>query len=180
MQPVLYSQRYRSHRVLRQIVGQLYFGVIETPLQLRPHIWLIRIEVGVRGITGGCKIEICMPRFWGFDGEVHVHLGHEDGLKWACPECGEPGPLYDHQPERCWRHLDTCQYRTILHAEPPRSNCRGGAIEPLPGDVGRIGGPRRCGYAGGRHQSVRVCGGFRTADADRECHSEPGGRVACR
>jgi len=22
-----------------------------------------------------------------------------------------------------WRHLDTCQYRTILHAEPPRSNC---------------------------------------------------------
>ena len=57
------------------------------------------------------------------DGEVHVHLGHEDGLKWACPECGEPCPLYDHQPERCWRHLDTCQYRTILHAEPPRSNC---------------------------------------------------------
>src|SRR6266478_5420421 len=35
----------------------------------------------------------------------------------------EPCPLYDHQPERCWRHLDTCQYRTILHAEPPRSNC---------------------------------------------------------
>jgi transposase len=57
------------------------------------------------------------------DGEVHVYLGHEDGLKWACPECGEPCPLYDHQPERCWRHLDTCQYRTILHAEPPRSNC---------------------------------------------------------
>jgi hypothetical protein len=23
------------------------------------------------------------------DGEVHVHLAHEDGLKWACPECGE-------------------------------------------------------------------------------------------
>jgi len=57
------------------------------------------------------------------DGEVHVHLGHEEGLRWACPECGEPSPLYDHQPERCWRHLDTCQYRTILHAEPPRSNC---------------------------------------------------------
>ena len=32
-------------------------------------------------------------------------------------------PLYDHQPERRWRHLDTCQYQTILHAEPPRSNC---------------------------------------------------------
>ena len=22
-----------------------------------------------------------------------------------------------------WRHLDTCQYQTILHAEPPRSDC---------------------------------------------------------
>jgi transposase len=57
------------------------------------------------------------------EGEVHVHLAHEPGLLWPCPECGEPCPLYDHQPERRWRHLDTCQYRTILHAEPPRSNC---------------------------------------------------------
>ena len=39
-------------------------------------------------------------------GEVHVRLGHAEGLKWACPECGEPSPLYDHQPERCWRHLE--------------------------------------------------------------------------
>lgn len=31
--------------------------------------------------------------------------------------------LHDHQPMRRWRHLDTCQYRTILHAEPPRTNC---------------------------------------------------------
>jgi transposase len=31
--------------------------------------------------------------------------------------------LYDHQAERRWRHLDTCQYRTILHAKVPRSDC---------------------------------------------------------
>lgn len=54
---------------------------------------------------------------------MHVHLGHDPGLEWPCPECGKPCPLYDHQPERRWRHLDTCQFRTILHAEPPRSNC---------------------------------------------------------
>src|SRR5215469_12381442 len=36
----------------------------------------------------------------------------------------EPVLLYDHQAERQWRHLDTCQYRTILHAAPPRSQCR--------------------------------------------------------
>jgi len=57
------------------------------------------------------------------EGEVHVHLRHGPGMRWNCSECGQPCPLYDHQPERRWRHLDTCQYRTILHAEPPRSQC---------------------------------------------------------
>jgi transposase len=57
------------------------------------------------------------------EGEVHIHLVHEAGVQWCCPECGQSCPLYDHQPERRWRHLDTCQYQTILHAEPPRGNC---------------------------------------------------------
>src|SRR5437588_13036874 len=57
------------------------------------------------------------------EGEVHVYLTHQDNREWAGAECGVLCPLYDHQPERQWRHLDTCQYRTILHAEPPRSQC---------------------------------------------------------
>ena len=56
-------------------------------------------------------------------GEVHVYLEHEAKREWACAECGRVCPLYDHQGERQWRHLDTCQYRTILHAAPPRSQC---------------------------------------------------------
>ncbi|HUI55063.1 MAG TPA: ISL3 family transposase [Bryobacteraceae bacterium] len=56
-------------------------------------------------------------------GEVHVRLTHHDMIDWPCPECGAPCKLYDHQPERQWRHLDTCQYQTILHAEPPRGEC---------------------------------------------------------
>jgi len=55
--------------------------------------------------------------------EVHIHLAHQDAASWPCGECGAPSKLYDHQPERQWRHLDTRQYRTILHAEPPRSQC---------------------------------------------------------
>jgi len=55
-------------------------------------------------------------------GEVHVYLEHDD-VKWPCAECGTTCGLYDHQPERQWRHLDTCQYHTILYARPPRSNC---------------------------------------------------------
>jgi transposase len=57
-------------------------------------------------------------------GEVHVYLTHDDKPEWPCADCGASCPLYDHQAERQWRHLDTCQYRTILHAAPPRSECR--------------------------------------------------------
>jgi transposase len=57
------------------------------------------------------------------EGEIHVRLAHDDKVEWPCPECGKRCKLYDHQPERQWRHLDTCQYQTILHAEPPRSDC---------------------------------------------------------
>ena len=52
-------------------------------------------------------------------GEVHVRLAHRDRMDWPCLECGASCQLHDHQPERQWRHLDTCQYRTILHAAPP-------------------------------------------------------------
>lgn len=57
------------------------------------------------------------------EGEIHVYLEHASLPHWACPECGAACQLYDHQPERQWRHLDTCQYQTILHAKPPRSQC---------------------------------------------------------
>jgi transposase len=57
------------------------------------------------------------------EGEVHVHLGHQEVATWPCPECGADCRLYDHQPERQWRHLDTCQYQTIMHAKPPRIEC---------------------------------------------------------
>ena len=56
-------------------------------------------------------------------GEIHVDLRHYGVIEWPCPECGSAGKLYDHKPDWQWRHLDTCQYQTILHAEPPRSEC---------------------------------------------------------
>jgi transposase len=57
-------------------------------------------------------------------GEIHVYLEHDGAASWLCPECSLASPLYDHQPERRWRHLDTCQYQTILHASPPRTACK--------------------------------------------------------
>jgi len=75
----------------------------------------------ILGITAPWRVERVELRLE--EGEVHVYLGHEAQVRWTCPECQAESPLYDHDSERCWRHLDTCQYRTILHAEPPRCRC---------------------------------------------------------
>jgi len=56
-------------------------------------------------------------------GEVRVRLEHTKDAKWVCAECGKSCALYDHQGERRWRHLDTCQYRTVLVAAVPRTRC---------------------------------------------------------
>ncbi len=53
---------------------------------------------------------------------VVVHLALQEGATLACPECGKPSPGYDAQPRR-WRHLDTCQFQTILAADVPRCSC---------------------------------------------------------
>jgi transposase len=55
--------------------------------------------------------------------EVCVYLKHESNAAWPCPECGRECPIHDHQGPRTWRHLDTCQYRTLLCAEVPRTDC---------------------------------------------------------
>ena len=57
------------------------------------------------------------------DQQVDVWVEHGQGLQWTCPECGSKGALHDHAQERVWRHLDSCQFRTYLHARPPRVVC---------------------------------------------------------
>lgn len=55
--------------------------------------------------------------------QVDVWAEHTADHKWTCSECGKSCPLYDHSDERSWRHLDSCQFKTILHARPPRTKC---------------------------------------------------------
>lgn len=56
---------------------------------------------------------------------VTVKLGHESGPgRFRCPVCDGPATVYDHQDGRRWRHLDTCQFQTVLWAEVPRVECR--------------------------------------------------------
>ena len=56
-------------------------------------------------------------------GQVDIHVEHADASKFCCPECDRELACYDHVSERRWRHLDTMQYRTVLHARPPRVKC---------------------------------------------------------
>jgi transposase len=53
---------------------------------------------------------------------VDLWLAHEPS-RWRCPECGTELPGFDHAEERTWRHLDTCQFQTHLHAAIPRVQC---------------------------------------------------------
>jgi len=64
------------------------------------------------------------------DGEVHVWVGLQMGTRWVCPECNTEAPIHDHQ-ERSWRHLDTCQFKTWIHANVPRLNCPNHGIKQL-------------------------------------------------
>ena len=57
------------------------------------------------------------------EGKVAVWAGHGRGARWPCPECGRELPTHDHGEERAWRHLDSCQFLTYLHARPPRVEC---------------------------------------------------------
>jgi len=54
---------------------------------------------------------------------VEVWAEHPEGASWPCPHCARGLPLYDHAEERTWRHLDSCQYQTHLHARIPRVAC---------------------------------------------------------
>jgi transposase len=54
--------------------------------------------------------------------EVEVFVEHE-ATSLACPMCDGAAGRYDTR-RRTWRHLDTCQYKTLLTAEVPRTKCK--------------------------------------------------------
>jgi transposase len=55
-------------------------------------------------------------------GAVHVWLARDESAVAECPKCHTAQTIYDHR-EREWRHLDTCQLQTRLHARVPRVDC---------------------------------------------------------
>jgi transposase len=55
------------------------------------------------------------------EGKVVVRV-EASPQRWACPQCGARMHVHEHTLRR-WRHLDTCQFKTIIEARIPRVRC---------------------------------------------------------
>lgn len=64
-------------------------------------------------------------------GSVTVIVGIVENTRLACPTCCKSCPIHDHR-HRKWRHLDTCQFATIVEADVPRIMCQEHGCQTLP------------------------------------------------
>ncbi|AHF73007.1 transposase ISSoEn4, ISL3 family [Candidatus Sodalis pierantonius str. SOPE] len=64
-------------------------------------------------------------------GSVTVIVGIAEHTQLACPTCGKSCSIHDHR-RRKWRHLDTCQFTTLVEADVPRVDCPEHGCQTLP------------------------------------------------
>jgi transposase len=64
-------------------------------------------------------------------GRVDVLVVCAEDAALRCPECRKPRKRHDAR-RRSWRHLDTCQYQTLVTAEIPRVRCPLHGVLQLP------------------------------------------------
>lgn len=55
------------------------------------------------------------------EGMIEIEVVCSETL-WGCPQCGQRMHRHDSERRR-WRHLDSCQYKTIVVADVPRVKC---------------------------------------------------------
>lgn len=81
------------------------------------------------GLTSDWKVDrVCLEIA---QNRVDIYLSYI-GKTGVCPDCGSNCHFHDHAPERTWRHLDTMQFATVLHAAPPRIRCDKHGVKTLP------------------------------------------------
>lgn len=64
-------------------------------------------------------------------GSVTVIVGIAEHTQLTCPICGKSCSIHDHR-RRKWRHLDTCQFTTLVEADVPRVDCPDHGCKTLP------------------------------------------------
>ena len=70
---------------------------------------------------------------------IDIYLDHEQDIRVRCPECGKFYGMYDHAPERIYRHLNTCEMATYIHVRLPRVNCPQHGVKQIASEVGENG-----------------------------------------
>ena len=64
-------------------------------------------------------------------GSVTVTVGIAENTQLTCPTCRKSCSVHDHR-HRKWRHLDTCQFMTLVEADVPRVMCPEHGCQTLP------------------------------------------------
>jgi transposase len=88
------------------------------PVELLKDTELYQLLLGLPSPWTVDRVEVHLK-----DGRVDVFATHPKGTEWTCPKCGRLLTTFDHTEERVWRHLDSLQFKTYLHARPPRVDC---------------------------------------------------------
>jgi len=86
-----------------------------------------------------------------------VDVEHTPGIRWRCPTCGRELACRDPTEPRVWCHLDTCQFKTFLHARVHQRRGRGTQQQ----DHGHQA--QACGYRNREHFKTAIyffCGGL--------------------
>ncbi len=55
------------------------------------------------------------------EGEIEVRVGFAETI-WGCPQCSQRMHIHDYE-ERRWRHLDSCQFKTMIISRVPVVRC---------------------------------------------------------
>ena len=65
-----------------------------------------------------------------WEGEVTIVVEYPQGASLMCPQCRQQCPGYDRRARR-WRHLDTCQFQTIVVCDVPRIRCEEHGVQQV-------------------------------------------------
>jgi len=72
--------------------------------------------LGLSGIWKVTKVDLKIK-----ERTVEVRVECQESV-WACPICAKRMHIRSYE-ERCWRHLDSCQFQTLLICPTPRVDC---------------------------------------------------------
>lgn len=73
------------------------------------------------------------------ENSIHIYLEHGKDIIVRCPVCDKFCGVYDHGPERIFRHLDACNMQTFIHVRLPRSNCPTHGVKQIDSEFGENG-----------------------------------------